>query len=75
MKNIYDDYTDNKISFFICSPSFREIPKYLKEFSYDFKYSLKDDGIVIETAVQMIPEVIRVLSKKNIAIYEVYRVK
>lgn len=73
MKKMYEDYTDNKVKVFICSPSFREIPRYFDQINYDFAYTFKTDGIIIETAIQMIPEVIDILVGGNIAIYEVIR--
>lgn len=75
MKKIYEDYSDNKIKVFICSPSFKEIPVLLSQINYDFTFTLKTDGVIIETAIQMIPEIIAKLVEDKIAIYEVYRLK
>lgn len=70
-KYLYKDYTDAKRKVLISTPLFKKVPDFLKELDYDFSYQYQDDGIIIETAIQMIPEIISVLVENNQAIYQV----
>ena len=75
MKKIYNDYTNNRHKVFICSPSFTEIPNHLNKLDFDFSYCIMEDGIIIDTAIQMIPEIVKKLVEENIAIYQIYKVE
>lgn len=71
INNVYNYYSENRKRVFISTPLFKQVPDYLKGINYDFKYSFMSDGIIVETAIQMIPEIIDILVQNRQAIYQV----
>lgn len=63
------DYSDKKWDIVFAVPKAADVAAMLKTHGYVDSIQCIDDGLVLSICVQQIPEIVRFLAQKNIAIY------
>lgn len=70
-KDFYCNYSDNKVKVIFVIADTESAVKALEELDYIDGFYLTENGIRVEIAVQLIPEIVKKFSENNIAIYAV----